>query len=92
MWMGEWTWGGWMAMVVTMVLFWTLVAVVALLVIRSLRDGGEWVADRRRHQVQSPEQILEARFARGEIDADEFDLRRRVLRGGQMGRRSDGGP
>jgi putative membrane protein len=90
MWMGDWSWGGWTAMVVTMVLFWTLVAVVALLVIRSLREGGDMPSGRR-DPLPSPEHILEERFARGEIDAEEFDHRRRVLRGGQMGRRSGGG-
>jgi putative membrane protein len=38
-------------------------------------------ADRRREGGVSSEEILRERYARGEIDAAEYDTRRRVLRG-----------
>jgi putative membrane protein len=80
MWVGdEWTWGSWALMALSMVAFWALVAVVGLVLIRALRDGqtGGPPAGGR---APSAEQILEERFARGEIDLAEFEHRRRALR------------
>jgi putative membrane protein len=66
-----WGFGGfgflWMA------LFWVG---VILLVVWAVREGSD--------RVQSPPNalsILEERFARGEVDADEFSARRRELAG-----------
>jgi putative membrane protein len=89
MWTGDWGWGGWTAMVAAMAMFWLLVAVVGLVVLRLVRDGGGsgTLASR-----ESPEQILEARYARGEIDTVEFEHRRRVLRAERTDRRADGSP
>lgn len=65
-------WGGWLLMTLAMVVFWALVvaAVVAL-----FRGGGEPVVTRR-----TPDQILDERFARGEIDEAEYRDRREALR------------
>jgi putative membrane protein len=61
-------WGGWLVMVIGMIAFWGLVvtAVIAL-----TRDSTP--SDR------SPERILEERFARGEIDAEEYHARMAAL-------------
>ncbi|MET0726833.1 MAG: SHOCT domain-containing protein [Acidimicrobiales bacterium] len=72
-WNGEsWGWGGWLVMVLSMLGFWALVAWVAVTVIRSNR-GSVPAAD--------PEDVLAERFARGEIDDDEYRRRLEVLRG-----------
>ena len=69
-------WGGWLAMSLVVVLFWALVvfAVVAI-----FRGGG-------RHEEGSGAErdaltILDERFARGEIDEEEYVARRQVLHG-----------
>lgn len=72
---GSW-WG-----ISMMVLFWFGLIVTILLVVRAI-DGGRG-DDRRR--VDAPErdagEILDARFARGEISKEEYEERSRVLSG-----------
>ncbi len=67
-----WGYGGfgflWMA------LFWIG---IALLVTWAVRRGDEDRAPARRRALD----VLEERFARGEIDAEEFEARRRALGG-----------
>jgi putative membrane protein len=70
-------WGGWIWMMLVMVVFWGLVifAVVALFrgTSRSSTPNG---AVRRE---QDPLEVLDGRFARGEIDAEEYHARREAL-------------
>jgi putative membrane protein len=72
-----WGPGAWFAMAFVMLVFWAVVVSVIVIAIRSSRshppgDG---------HPAGSePERILAERFARGEIDADEYAHRRDVLR------------
>ena len=68
-------WGGWIVMTVAMVAFWALVVLAVLALFRTQRSGGS-TPDRR-----DPMQILDERFARGEIDEDEYHTRSSVLRG-----------
>jgi putative membrane protein len=61
-------------------LFWLLIVVLIIALIVRLVRG-----PRQRHWMQgppsdNPEQLLRARFARGEIGADEFQQRLDVLR------------
>lgn len=70
-------WGGWVVMTLTMVAFWSLVVVAIVAIFRG---------DREVEQDQSPlqpdpERILDGRFARGEIDLDEYHARQDALRG-----------
>jgi len=69
---GGWGWGGWLAMTLTMLAFWGLVAWVVVSLVR--QPGG------RREPGRDTEEILAERFARGEIDEDEFRQRRAALR------------
>ncbi len=71
-WGSSWSWWGWLLMTFSMIAFWGLViwAVVAL-----FRRS-----DRERPEVADPARILAERFARGEIDEDEYTRRRQLLR------------
>ncbi|WP_325004604.1 SHOCT domain-containing protein [Intrasporangium sp.] len=68
-------WGNWVVMTLAMVAFWGLVvfAVVAL-----FRDG-QRTDDTAPRRADSPEEILDERFARGEIDAEEYHARKEEL-------------
>lgn len=69
-------WGGWVLMTIFMVGFWGLVVFALIALFRGTRSGGDWTPERR-----DPIQILYERFARGEIDEDEYHTRSAVLRG-----------
>ncbi|OIK06264.1 SHOCT domain-containing protein [Streptomyces monashensis] len=85
---GGWGWGGgWFFMTVFMVLFWALLVIGFVALVRYLAgtrhhqqpgrppapgDGG-W-------QDRGAENLLAERFARGEIDEDEYKRRLAVLR------------
>lgn len=86
-------WGGygfgWMGPVmgVSAVLWWVLVIAVVVAVARWLRTaerGGPGLDGRAGdgvHAADEARQILDRRFARGEIDAEEYADRRRLLTG-----------
>lgn len=66
-------WGHGLFGVVWMVLFWgAIIAAPALLVWLAVRGGG-------RGRQQSAREILEERYARGEIDSEEYEERKRNL-------------
>ena len=68
---------GYALMTVSMVLFWGLVAVAVIAMVRYFgRQNGSVTAR------PTPEQVLAERFARGEIDEVEYRERLDVLRGG----------
>jgi putative membrane protein len=75
--------GGWYGMIfgpLFMILFLAVVIAVAILLVRWL--GGSWQSPQPPHHGQSgrtPLDILKERYARGEIDKEEFEERRRVL-------------
>lgn len=76
--------GGWFLMMLGMALFWGVVVYAIVSLVRSSGDAS--VAPTRGQGDTLPharaQAILEERFARGEIDADEYEARRRVLDGG----------
>lgn len=74
---GGWGSGDWIAMVVMMVAFWGVVAALVVWAVRALRPA-----------PHAPERVLADRFARGEIDDDEYRRRRDALVGSGT---SDGG-
>jgi putative membrane protein len=66
-------WGGWIMMIVIVLTVWAVVAVVGIALFRGLRTrevGGRDATGR----------LLDERFARGEIDSDEYTARRETLR------------
>jgi len=72
---GGWGWGGWPFMILTMLVFWGVIAWVVVTLVR--RSSGS------REAAPSAEQILAERFARGEIDAEEYRKRLETLRSGR---------
>lgn len=67
-------WGGWVMMTLAMVAFWGLVVFVVVALFRSASGSAD------RYGPRDPMEILNERFARGEIDADEYHARQEVLR------------
>ena len=68
--------GGWIVMILAMVMFWALVVFGVVAIFRGTRDADTGAGSARR----APLEILEERFARGEIDLDEYRARQGVLR------------
>ncbi len=62
-----------------MILFWVVIIALIVLVVRGVRGGGE--RDRSGSPTGSALQILQERFARGEIDKQEYEDRRKTLAG-----------
>jgi putative membrane protein len=72
-----WDGGWWIVMVVGMVLFWALIVIGAILVVRELTRG----RDERRGGEDDAIALLDRRLAAGEISPEEYRERRAVLRG-----------
>lgn len=72
-------WGGMGLGLFGMLLFWGLLAVGVVLVVRLLLGAAERRPPERRGK--SAQEILAERYARGEIDRDEFEQKRRDLAG-----------
>ncbi len=78
MWGGEWSWGGMFLGPVFGVLFIAAIAIAVVLVVRALGGGSA----ARGGAGRSALDILDKRFARGEIDREDYEERKRVLSGG----------
>ena len=78
-WYGGSGWGGWLVMGLMMVIFWGIVIFGGIALWRAVARG-----DRQQPQIRemSAERLLDERFARGEIDVDEYTRRRELLRSG----------
>ena len=72
-------WVGWMMMTVMILAFWALLVFGGVAVYRLMRDRD----DRPRDERNDPARLLDERFSRGEIDADEYRQRRDLLRSGR---------
>ena len=77
---GGWGWGAWFAMGFMMLAFWGLIAAVVIVAIRSWGHRAEGPSTGATGTGVDALQILDARFARGEIDTEEYTSRRDVLR------------
>ena len=69
-------WGGWILMTLTMVAFWSLVVCGLIALFRGYPD----TSAHRGAGDGDPMRILDERFARGEIDIEEYHAREHVLR------------
>jgi len=79
-WHYGWGWGHMIFGSIMMLLFWGGLIVVIVLAIRWLSGGSSQGMATTPAQNRALE-ILEERFARGEIDKEEFEERKRLLRG-----------
>lgn len=77
MWGGEWGWGHAIFGSLMMVLFWGGIILVIVLLVRWL--GGGLGSQQMPPSGKTALDILKERFARGEIDKDEFEERKRLL-------------
>ncbi len=68
--------GGWILGPVMMILFVAVIVAVVVLVVRWLGGAGGGPGAK----PKAAQDILEERFARGEIDKEEFEARRQALR------------
>jgi putative membrane protein len=82
MWHGNWGWGHMAAGGLLMLLFWGGVIVMLVLLVRAFGGGGAR-QDGMRPPGSTALEVLEERFARGEIDQQEFAERRRILLAGR---------
>lgn len=80
--MGDWGAGWWILMVLLMVLFWGLVVVGIVWLVRSLTPG-------HLGSRTTPLELLERRLASGEISPEEFRERRATLTGEPAGEERD---
>jgi putative membrane protein len=72
-----WGPGAWIVMVVAMLLFWSVVVVGVVMAVRYFRAPDTSSSD----GLPGAEEALRTRFARGEIDEEEYKRRMSVLRG-----------
>jgi len=83
MWHDGWGWGSWVLMSLVMVVFWALLITAVVLAVRYLAGGGS--QQNRPSTGPTPaggraEDVLAERYARGEIDDDEYRRRLTLLR------------
>ncbi|EAP98718.1 hypothetical protein JNB_01080 [Janibacter sp. HTCC2649] len=76
MWNDGMGWTGWLLMSLTAIAFWALVVVAVVALFRGTRSDPQQVRD----GSDEARRILDQRFARGEIDTDEYRARQVVLR------------
>jgi putative membrane protein len=86
-WNGGWGAGTWLLMGFGMLVFWTLIALTIMWIVRSIGDRRLPIAPPPGHGSQDMQmrstarQILDERFARGEIDDEEYHRRVEALGG-----------
>ncbi len=74
---GNWGWGGMMFGPLMGILWLVVIVAVVMVAARWFGGGSSWSGQRRGSALE----ILEERFARGEIDAKELEEKRRILSG-----------
>ncbi|MFD8250757.1 SHOCT domain-containing protein [Nocardia sp. NPDC059691] len=84
MWYGSGMSGwGYVLMTVGMVIFWALVVAGIVAVVRYAGTSSRDTTAGSSHYGPTPQQILAERYARGEIDEEEFDRRMKTLAPGR---------
>ncbi len=77
-----WGWEAWLGMGLMMLLFWVLLVVAVFLLLRWFKSETPGASGGPRPSHDAAEKLLAERFARGEIDEEEYRRRRGVLHGG----------
>ena len=75
---GNWGWGHMMFGGVMMFAFWGAISLLGVLAVRWMTMGD--IVGRREARSLTALDILQERFAKGEIDRNEYEERRKVLR------------
>jgi putative membrane protein len=73
---------GWFVMGLGTLVFWAVLIALGVLLFRTLNRGTGQPPAHGDAERPSPERLLAERFARGEIDEDEYQRRLNVLRQG----------
>ena len=71
--MHDWSAGAWIVMMLGMLIFWGLVIVGVVWLVRELSGG------RRESEREDPLDVLQRRLADGDISVEEYERRRAVL-------------
>ncbi|WP_432029611.1 SHOCT domain-containing protein [Streptomyces sp. 1222.5] len=86
-WYGGWGPGGWFLMLAAMLLFWALVVAAGVALVRHLsapprgrQPAPPWETGDPRRGGRRAEELLAERFARGQIDEEEYERRLALLR------------
>jgi len=74
----DWGWGHMIFGSLMMILFWGGVILAIILAVRWI-GGGFYHGSSPSAERKTPHEILEERFARGEIDKEEFEEQKRLL-------------
>ena len=74
-------WGGWLVMSLMMVGAWAVLILLVVWIVRQFTAGPASSEAKGAPGSAAPLASLEERFARGEIDRQEFEERRAVLQG-----------
>ena len=85
-----WGWGGWLMLTIMLVLLVTAIVVTVVLLLRTdpgSRAGGHGSVQGTDgggggHPSRTARQLLDERYARGELDDEEYVRRRELLRSG----------
>ncbi|MEU6417466.1 SHOCT domain-containing protein [Streptomyces spiralis] len=87
-WFGHMNGWGWFVMSLSTLLFWAVIIAVGVLLFQALArpksPGGGHSSWQKTPPGSGPEQVLAERYARGEIDDEEYHRRLAVLRGSPM--------
>ena len=76
-------WGGWMVMTIMMLVFWGLLIFGGVALWQTTRrDAAPREAGPDAAGTNDAERLLDERFARGEVDVDDYQRRRELLRTG----------
>ena len=74
---GNGGWAGWLLMTIAMVLFWALIITAVVLIVRYLIS--QRLTGTSAVSARTPEEVLAERYARGEIDDNEYQRRLALL-------------
>lgn len=77
--MGSWGWGWGLAGMLMMTVFWVAVILLIVYVLRSSAGQNGGSGPRSAGSADGALTVLRERYARGEIDRDEYEARRRAL-------------
>ena len=76
-WNGDWSWWAWLAMTLMMLGFWTAIGLAIWAIVRHLTPTSSAPSGRA---STTAEELLQQRYAAGELDDDEFRPRLETLR------------